>query len=345
MTSSLTVPTRSIWLVNTDTGGAVAAQRRRTLPSRRDGPPDGQRLAYIATGAKHGSQIYVRWIRTGQTTCVTDLTQAPDNITWSPDGRFIAFTQFSPEGKSHLGTLLPIPEGAAWAESPTLITDITYRDDGAGYRQPGYSHVFVVSASGGYTRQLTFGAFDDKGPLSWTVDGKSVLLSGNRAEGWQRDSITSHLYRVSVEDLVVKPLTGRSGAESAPRVSPNGKQIAYLRSADPVRGYENAQLYVMDIDGTQGRSLTDELDRSVDDFQWSGDGAQPIHPLHGPLGHQGSASRTRRTSAACGRGVEPLHARSTLLRRRIHGVGQRNRRVHGRHPRASVGFVDRTRRK
>ena len=74
------------------------------------------------------------------------------------------------------------PEGAKWAE-PLKVIDQPQRIrfDGAGYLKPGYRHIFVVSADGGSPRQLTFGAVDDGGELSWSADGRSILFSADRA--------------------------------------------------------------------------------------------------------------------------------------------------------------------
>jgi len=59
-----------------------------------------------------------------------------------------------------------------------------------------------------------------------------VLLSGNRTEGWQREAVTSQIYQVSIADAVVTPLTHRVGPDKTPRISPDGKKIAYLAFDD-----------------------------------------------------------------------------------------------------------------
>ena len=115
----------------------------------------------------------------------------------------------------------PKPEGASWAEPLTVITDVKYRADGAGYLKPGYSHAFVVSADGGFPRQLTFGAFNEEGPVSWTPDGRYLLLSGNRNEGWQRDPVNSRglsgLGRGCRDHCAHASRRPRPGAESVAR--------------------------------------------------------------------------------------------------------------------------------
>lgn len=264
-------PRRSIWLVDTDTGAQTPLATGPGSASSPRWSPDGKRLAYIASDEGR-AQLFVRWMQTQQATPITDLTETPEDLEWSPDGRNIAFVMMTPDEKTNLGSPPPRPEGARWAEPLTVITDVKYRADGEGYLRPGYSHAFVVSAEGGYPRQLTFGAFNEEGPVEWTPDGKHVLVSGNRTEGWQRDAVTTQIYQVSVEDGAVTALTQRVGPDKSPRVSPDGKKIAYLAFDDRFLGYQNVRVHVMDGDGHNDRSISDSLDRSVDAAEWASDG-------------------------------------------------------------------------
>lgn len=264
-------PRRSIWLVDTDTGAQTPLATGPGSASSPRWSPDGKRLAYIASDDGR-AQLFVRWMQTQQATPITDLTETPEDLEWSPDGRNIAFVMMTPDEKTNLGSPPPRPEGARWAEPLTVITDVKYRADGEGYLRPGYSHAFVVSAEGGYPRQLTFGAFNEEGPVEWTPDGKHVLVSGNRTEGWQRDAVTTQIYQVSVEDGAVTALTQRVGPDKSPRVSPDGKKIAYLAFDDRFLGYQNVRVHVMDGDGHNDRSISDSLDRSVDAAEWASDG-------------------------------------------------------------------------
>ncbi|PXA86794.1 peptidase S9 family protein, partial [Caulobacter sp. D4A] len=139
--------------------------------------------------------------------------------------------------------------------------------------KPGYSKIYTVSAEGGAPRQLTFGRFDDRGPLSFTKDGRYLLFSANRSEGWERDGNQTEIWRLTLADGALKALTSRIGPDASPVVSPDGRQVAYVGYDDSRRrGYENQRLYVMDIDGGNSRVLTGGLDRSVDAPVWSADG-------------------------------------------------------------------------
>ena len=163
------------------------------------------------------------------------------------------------------------PEGAQWAAPLEVITDVTYRSDAAGYLKPGYTHAFVISAEGGAPRQLSFGAFNEGGPLSWSADGHFLIMSGNRDENWRREPLHTELYQVALADSSISALTKGSGPHDAPAVSPDGKQIAYLGFDDHLLSYQDTHLYVMARNGGPARVLGGGLDRSIERAFWGHD--------------------------------------------------------------------------
>ncbi|MGH8240287.1 MAG: TolB family protein, partial [Steroidobacteraceae bacterium] len=186
--------TRTIWIVDIETGvqSALAGSGSNFSPRW---SADGKRLAYVSTSEGGRAQLFVHWMQTGTSARITDLTEAPDSLAWSRDGRSIAFTMFQRDDPITLGSAPPKPEGAKWAEGLDVVTDVIYRADGVGQFKPGYTHLFVVAADGGAPRQLTFGQFNENGPLSWSANGRYVYVTGNRADGWQREPVNTEIYR------------------------------------------------------------------------------------------------------------------------------------------------------
>ena len=223
----------SIWVIDTATGAVSPLGDGGPARSPR-WSPDGKRLAYVAGQEGAPPQLYVRWMATGGTAKVADLPQAPSQIAWSPDGRRLAFSLLVPDTGATLGAPMVKPEGAKWAEPLKVIDRLTYRYDGAGYLKPGYRHIFVVSADGGSPRQLTFGAVDDGGRLSWSADGRSILFSADRAAGWQHRAQHADIWRVGVDDGALTELLHTDGPSSDPALSPDGSKIAYVGFTDAI---------------------------------------------------------------------------------------------------------------
>lgn len=266
----------SIWLVDVDSGAQHPLATGAASAGSPRWSPDGTRLAYVTAGEDGRTELHVHWMAQGADARVADLADAPQSLAWSPDGRSLAFLMFVPEDAPKLGEAPPKPEGAKWAAPLEVITDTIYRSDGEGYLRHGRTHLFIVAADGGAPRQLTFGPYDEDGPLAFAADGKAVLLSGNRNEDRRLDRSNSQILSVGVADGEVTVLTKRLGPDHDPVVSPDGSRIAYLGYDDHLRSYENMRLYVMDRDGSHAHSLTDGLDRSVAAARWAADGKSLI---------------------------------------------------------------------
>ncbi len=262
-------PRSNLWIVNYD------GSDLRPLTTGNDNyvsprwSPDGGRLLYMST-SDGSSQLYVRWMDNGQLAKLTQVTKSPSGLTWSPDGRWIAFSMLVPEAPVPFVQLPDKPEGAEWAEPARFIDQVQYRSDGQrGFLEPGYSHLFVLPADGGTPRQITSGAYNHGGTPSWTPDGESLVFSANRREDWQYDPLDSEVYVISVAEGSLQQLTDRRGPDDSPIVSPDGRSVAYLGFDDREQGYQVTQLFVMDRDGSNRRLLSEGLDRDVSGAVWS----------------------------------------------------------------------------
>ena len=262
----------SIWLIDTRTGQQMPLAAGPGAHSQPRWSPDGKRLAYISTAEGGAAQLFVRWMESGESVRITGLPDSPSSIAWSPDGRRIAYSMFVPDEGMKLGAPMKKPEGAQWAAPLEIHSAVNYRSDAGGYAKPGYSHLFLVSADGGAPRQLTFGALNHDGPLSWAPGGDTLYFSGNREPDWEREPFDSEVYALSVANGAVRALTDREGPDQSPVVSPDGRMIAWVGYDDRRFNYHSAQLSVMDRDGSNRRVLTADLDRSVESPVWAADG-------------------------------------------------------------------------
>ena len=231
--------------------------------------PDGKRLLYVSS-LDGTTQLYVRWMDTGQTARITQLTESPGGMAWSPDGTQIAFTMLVPDSPAPMIEMPKAPEGAEWAPPARVIDDVVYRADGAGMLEAGFTHVFVVPAEGGTPRQLTTGNFHHRDTPSWGRDGKILYLSANRHRDWEHVGRNSEVYALDVASGHLTAMSDRFGPDRSPVVAPDGQAIALLGYDDHVQGYQVTKLYTRSLDeGGAWKCVTDSLDRSVSSPRWA----------------------------------------------------------------------------
>ncbi|GAA0857607.1 S9 family peptidase [Aliiglaciecola litoralis] len=273
----------NIWSVNTKTKQMLPVTTGDHLDYAPALSPSGDRLAYISTRTGK-PQIFVTWLSSGKTAKLTNLSSAPSNLVWSPNGNSIAFSMFVSESKPAPVSLSGKPKDAKWADAPIYIDDVYYRRDGGGYTEKGSTELFLLSSQGGTPRQLTQDEFNNGGAVSWGKDSKTLYFSANRGENREFTPLGRDIFKLTIDDGVITQLTDRVGPDSNPKVSPNGKYIAYLGFDDKRANYHNNLLHIMDIDGNNKRILSADLDRSIDAIEWSDD-AKNLYIQYDDFGH------------------------------------------------------------
>jgi dipeptidyl aminopeptidase/acylaminoacyl peptidase len=261
---------RSLWLLSSD--GSIHRKLTSSQENERQGrwSPSGDRIAFVS-GSEHGNEVYVYWLASATLAKLTQLENGPSSISWSPDGASIAFTMKVNTTAPVIAKMPAKPKDAKWA-TPARITDrLKHEADGSGYIKPGFTHVFTIPSEGGTPRQLTDGDFNHNGSLSWAPNGTEIYFSSNRNENWEYEFRNSEVYSVNTKTGAIKTLTNRTGPDYAPMISPNGKHIAYMGYEDKVQAYQVRSLQLMDSNGENKRTVSENLDRDVDNVVWASD--------------------------------------------------------------------------
>jgi dipeptidyl aminopeptidase/acylaminoacyl peptidase len=262
--------TSRLWLMNSNGTNHIKLTSNDVNESSPKWSPDGTRVAFTSS-TKEGSEIFVYWLKTAKTARLTQLEKSPGGLSWSPDGKHIAFTMKIASKQPSLVSPPKKPKGAEWAKQPRVTTRLKYEADGSGYIEPGFRHLFIISAEGGTARQISTGNFNFGLP-NWSKNGKSIYFNGNLNENWAYETRNSEIYKLDINNGQTTALTDRKGPDNSLAISPNGKLIAYLGYNDKIQTYQVNNIYLMNFDGSNKKIIKTNLDRGKSNLKWSADG-------------------------------------------------------------------------
>jgi len=246
-----------LWLVP----AAGGEPRQLTASGKRDAhprwSPDGKQIVFEST--RSGSnQLWVISLDGGEARQLTNLSTGASGGLFSPDGKWVAFVStvypefsnkpFAESDKLNADKMEAIEKNPVKAK---VFTKLFYRhwDE---YVEDKRQHVFVVPAAGGEPKDVTPGdrdfnptssTFSMGDDFCWSPDGTHLIVTAppERDEAW---STNYTLLRVPAAGGKIVDLTPDSkAADGGPRVSPDGKQIAYRSQRKP--GYEADRWEVM----------------------------------------------------------------------------------------------------
>ncbi len=260
----------SLWLINVATGQHYPLFADKFSYSQPRWAPDNNRIAFVSD-RDGSSQIYVHWLTEQKTAAISQLQMRPSQLSWSPNGKQLAFTAevTAPTTDFAKSVYQPKkPEGANWSASPVVVERTYYQADGRGVLRSAYNQVFVIPAEGGAEQQLTEGPYLHRGPLVWTADSTAVIFSGNRAADWEKQSRQADLFKVGITNKALTQLTNLDGAESEPALSPDGNTLAFTFTRPDAVSYSNSKLKLLSLNSGNLSALGEALDRSVENPVW-----------------------------------------------------------------------------
>jgi eukaryotic-like serine/threonine-protein kinase len=177
---------------------------------------------------------------------VTFISALQDEPTWSPDGRFIAYTT-NEKGKLDI-VVKPLDGGEpiwivespaddaqpAWSPDGSTLAFVSARDHGGqlstslwmgaiqGFVYTRNGDIFLISAFGGTPSKLIENAYYP----SWSPDGKEIVFVSNRGGKWD-------LWIIGADGSGLRQLTTEPGFKYHPSWSPDGEWIVYGGGSAP----------------------------------------------------------------------------------------------------------------
>jgi dipeptidyl aminopeptidase/acylaminoacyl peptidase len=240
--------------------------------------PDGKWVAYTVTTAvkdtdKNNTDVWmVSWDGTQQ----VQLTSTPEGESsprWSPDNKYLSFVSSRQGAKGGQLWLLNRAGGEA-----IKISDIKGGVSDHAWSPDSKRLVLVVQDPDPSDKDVDEKPDEKKTPKPIVIDRYHFKSDG---DGFLRGE-RSHLYLFDVESKKAEILTPGKFEEESPAWSPNGQQIAFIRTHGEAdwEKMPNRDLFVVDAKaGAQPRRLTTTTAEESGRPAWSPDGRQIAYLL------------------------------------------------------------------
>ncbi|CAH9061727.1 Dipeptidyl-peptidase 5 [Pseudoalteromonas holothuriae] len=257
---------QNLWLVDTQSGEQTPLFSDQNSYYQPRWSADGRKIAFVSN-VSGSTQVHVHYLDQNRTALLTQLNTGISNLTWSPDSKWLAFSQKVSQKPAVIANMPSKPNGAKWSEPAIVIDSAYYQADGQGLVKPGYRHIFVLPSEGGTPRQLTSGNYHHSGKLAWRPDSRGIVFSANRIADWEYKALEGDLFEVDFARNI-KQLTSFTGKEHSPSFSENGKQLAYLSASGELNPYRNHKLNIMNWQSKTTNMIAKDFDRSIQNPVW-----------------------------------------------------------------------------
>ncbi len=268
--------TSDLWLVAASGGPLRHLTTHPASDSRARWSPDGKKVAFLST--RDGSpQIWIIDVGGGEARRLTNLSTGAEGVIWSPTGEHLAFVSLVyPDCSTDECNRTREEDRARNPVKARVIDRLLYRQWNA-WKDGKRRHLFLVSLADGQVRDLTPGdadvpPFSLGGPddYAFSPDGREICFVRKES---QREALStnSDLWVVPVTGGEPRRITTNAGQDASPLYSPDGRYIAYR--AQERAGFESDRWQLMLYDRRSGAvtSLSQALDRPVEEFLWSPD--------------------------------------------------------------------------
>ncbi len=268
-----------IWIVSSEGG---EPRRLTNSPKGDNNPrwsPCGKSIAFIS-GRDGSSQAWIIAVDGGEARKVTDFPGGVSDLEWVPGGRSLIFTGRIYPGVADMDSVKARDKAIEERKvSAKVHKRLMYRHWDT-YGDGKVQHIFTVAPEGGdpadITPELKYDALtywlaSAGRDFDVSPDGKTVYFSGKQDDD-QAVSYNEEIWAVPTGGGAVRKITSNPAADSHPRVSPDGKYLAWRATRRPGYEADRYELMVMELATGKTTGLTSAFDRSVGTIFWSGDG-------------------------------------------------------------------------
>ncbi len=271
--------------------------------------PDGQWVAYVVREpvmegekSEYRSQIWLASADGRVNVPYTWGEESAANPSFSPDGRYLAFTRtrdkknqiwvmrvtggeaepvtkaesgvgayrWAPDGET-LAYLMRDPETEEEKKAEKEKRDVILVD-----RNFKYNHLYTVTLQKDETgkrktKRLTAGAFHI-GDFDWSPDGRTIVFAHQPDPRINTGMRERDISTVPADSGAVRPLVTRPGLDYGPKYSPDGRWVAFLSNGGTPQEIGLRDVFLVPAGGGTPKKLANTPDRNARSLTWARDG-------------------------------------------------------------------------
>jgi len=271
--------------------------------------PDGTKVAYTVTETDleqdaYVTQIWLADVAAGTSIQLTRGRKSCSNPSWSPDGRWIAFTSSREGDKSQLFVIRPdggeairltkaetgvygydwSPDGRsiAFSAADPVSEGAKARKDFYGdyevvRREYTHTHLWTIDVAEALAapqagKRRTSGQAFTVGGFDWSPDGAKIAF-GAAINPDLINGGTSDIYVLDLAGGAVKKVVAQQGPDTSPLWSPDGRAILFQSAGGRLDYFaRNIGLAAAPAEGGPVRPLTGTFDENAYAVAWNADG-------------------------------------------------------------------------
>lgn len=238
---------------------------------------DGKTVAYISAEL-NGYQVWEVNIETLERNKITDVKDGLGSFIFSPDEKFILYTQDVKLDESIKDKNADLPKANVFATD-----DLLYRHWDS-WHDDAYQHLFLLPLDGSATEGkdilkdekfdsplMPFGGLEQ---VCFSPDGNEIIYSSKKKKGKDAAvSTNADLYSYNVKTGVTKNITeSNKGYDTNPAFTTDGKWMAHLAMDQDGNEADKNDIILTDITKGTSENLTANIDMTVASFSFSADG-------------------------------------------------------------------------